>query len=215
MLERIVLEDRIGLDHPTVLTSVLDTLLDLRPEADLTANLLRRLLDTRQEHKLRGKVRLLWPEKSGKRLASPKPSTPHSARAVCVLARARSIDAVAGMADEVDAAIDVTVEWLRDPGVRYDMPTEIMKRAGTGDLFYLRHFTSSWVARALLLAGEAPSDRGVERALADVWAHYDPEHGLWAWPNGDLPIWMTFDGIATARLASSASYDVRLRDRSH
>jgi hypothetical protein len=186
----------------------------LRPEADLTANLLRRLLDTRQEHKLRGKVRLLWPEKSGKRLASPKPSTPHSARAVCVLARARSIDAVAGMADKVDEAIGVTVGWLRDQKVSYDMPTEILQRGRVGNFFYIRHFTSSWVARALLLVGTSPSDRSVERALADVWGNYDPEHGLWAWPNGDLPVWMTFDGIATALLAASTSYGVPLPERS-
>jgi transcriptional regulator with XRE-family HTH domain len=214
MLERIVLEDKVGLRHPAVLTSVLETLLDLCPNADLTAKLLRRLLGTRREWMVRGKERLLWLEKDEKRLASPKPSTPHSARAVCVLARARSIDAVAEMTTEVDDAIDVTVEWLRDSRVNYHMATEIVQRGRGSGFFYLRHFTSAWVARALLLAGNSPSDGGVERALADVWANYDPEHGLWAWPNGDLPIWMTFDGIAAAHLAASALYDVRLPDRS-
>jgi transcriptional regulator with XRE-family HTH domain len=214
MLERIVLQDDVGLRHPAVLTSVLETVLDLRPDTALTANLLRRLLDTRQERKVRGRVRLLWPEKDETRLASPKPSTPHSARAVCVLARARSLDAVPGMVAEIDEAIGVTVAWLRDPQVTYHMPTEILRRdVRTRDLLYLRHFTSSWVARALLLAGDNPSDRGVERALADVWANYDAEHGLWALPNGELPVWMTLEGIATARLAASASYTVRLPDR--
>ena len=214
MLERIVLEDEVGLRHPALLTSVLDTLLDLRPDADLTANLLRRLLDRRQERLVRGRPRLLWPEKDEKRLASPQPSTAHSARAVCVLARARSIDAVGGMADEVDEAIGLTVGWLRDPQASYDMPTEILQRGRVGNFFYIRHFTSSWVARALLLARTSPLDRSVERALADVWANYDPERGLWAWPNGDLPVWMTFDGIATALLAASTSYGVPMPEKS-
>jgi hypothetical protein len=118
------------------------------------------------------------------------------------------------MAAEVDDAIGVTVRWLGDPQTSYDMPTEILRRRGVGNFFYIRHFTSSWVARALLLAGTSPSDRSVERALADVWANYDPQHGLWAWPNGDLPVWMTFDGIATALLVASISYGVPLPERS-
>ena len=45
----------------------------------------------------------------------------------------------------------------------------------------------------------------VSNAVAQIWSSYGGDAAaLWAWDNGDLPIWMTFDAIEALRLASLA-----------
>jgi hypothetical protein len=45
----------------------------------------------------------------------------------------------------------------------------------------------------------------VSGALAQVWRNYGGNTAaLWAWDNGDLPIWMTFDAIEALRLTNLA-----------
>ena len=51
-------------------------------------------------------------------------------------------------------------------------------------------------------AGRAP--RGQQRARPDLGSYRGDTAALWAWDNGDLPIWMTFDAIEALRLANLA-----------
>jgi len=45
----------------------------------------------------------------------------------------------------------------------------------------------------------------VSHAVAQIWNGYGGDAAaLWAWDNGDLPIWMTFDAVEALRLASLA-----------
>jgi hypothetical protein len=45
----------------------------------------------------------------------------------------------------------------------------------------------------------------VSNAVAQTWSSYGGDTAaLWAWDNGDLPIWMTFDAIDALRLANLA-----------
>ena len=45
----------------------------------------------------------------------------------------------------------------------------------------------------------------MSNAVAQIWHSYGGDTAaLWAWDNGDLPIWMTFDAIEALRLASLA-----------
>jgi hypothetical protein len=61
------------------------------------------------------------------------------------------------------------------------------------------------VAKALVSAGVPATHPAVSGALAQVWRNYGGNTAaLWAWDNGDLPIWMTFDAIEALRLTNLA-----------
>jgi hypothetical protein len=106
----------------------------------------------------------------------------------------------------VEDALEAAVGWLRQQS-QFRTSTEILVREEKPEreTLFLRYFNSAWVARALILTGQSLSEPAVVAALADVWSHFSPEHGLWYWPNGDLPVWMQFDGVATARLYALAA----------
>jgi len=61
------------------------------------------------------------------------------------------------------------------------------------------------VVRALLLNDTPPEHPALVAALRQVWREFNDNRALWRWSNGDLPIWMTFDGIAALRLTALAS----------
>jgi transcriptional regulator with XRE-family HTH domain len=198
--------DQISWQRPFILSTVLETLLDLRPESELTARMFRGLLDTRQP--FGADDLLLWSEKDEPDLVAPEASVVHTARAVCVLARARSVGAIPeAMGGEVRDAVGVAVDWLLTQTRFENLGEQILRMVGDqADVIFLRHFTPPLVARALLLAGERASSPTVTQALSQMWAHYDSQHSLWRWRNGDLPIWMTFDAIAALRLAALAAF---------
>jgi hypothetical protein len=70
---------------------------------------------------------------------------------------------------------------------------------------WFRHFSASWVLRTLVQCSVAVNHPTVTKAIGWVWAAFDDDHSLWKWSNGDLPIWMTFDGIAALRIAALGS----------
>jgi transcriptional regulator with XRE-family HTH domain len=198
--------DPVTWQRPFIMTTVMETVLDLLPESDLSAELVRRLLASRQTFGRGGQ--LLWSEKDEPDLVSPEPSVLHTARSVCVLARARSMGAIPeDQEGEVDDALGAAVDWLRIQ-TRFENLSEQIARTvdGRPDIIYLRHFTPPLVARALLLAGEGAASPAVTHALSQMWSHYDHDHSLWRWRNGDLPIWMTFEAIAALRLAALAAF---------
>jgi hypothetical protein len=68
----------------------------------------------------------------------------------------------------------------------------------------IRHFTAAWVVQALSGAAWTVPVVRLHAALRIVWSRYDRDLGLWAWGNGDLPIWMTLDSVTALRGAALA-----------
>lgn len=198
MLEQSV--DDVGRARPFVLTSVLHTVLRLRPASPFADRLVEGLLATRRVFD--GVP--LWPEKVEPDLASlVEPSVAHTARAVVALQAARTT-----RRPELAEALSTATRWLveqdRDGGVSEDLDrTDV---TGAAANVTIRHFTSAWVAQALAGSEEPPVAR-ITRALQTVWSRYDPTEGLWAWGNGDLPIWMTHDSVAALRSTALALHN--------
>lgn len=183
--------------RPYILTTLLETSRQLAPDSELTADLVRNLLDARRPY---GDL-LLWPEKVEPLLVSPAPSIAHTARAVQALAQ------VANQTPEVRAALDQAAAWLT--GQRYlGNVSEIIDRPladGRSEQHYIRHFTAAWVVKALISVGLPASHPAVSTGLDWIWRSYNEPAALWNWNNGDLPIWMTFDAVDALRLASQAT----------
>ncbi|GLZ34830.1 transcriptional regulator [Lentzea sp. NBRC 105346] len=180
--------------RPFVLSNVLQTVNRLRPDSPLAASLVEDLLKTRRDF---GGV-LLWPEKQEPGLAihMQEPSVVHTARALVALQSSMHTQDNPELQDAVAQATSWLVDQSDDNGV-YE---ELVRSHLT-----IRHFTSAWVA--LALASSSPSQVPVERlsaALKVMWSRYDPDLGLWAWGNGDLPIWMTHNAVAALQATAYA-----------
>jgi hypothetical protein len=83
--------------------------------------------------------------------------------------------------------------------------TEIVKRTsddGAREDLAFHHFTPALVVQALARA-ERPDLRALNRALRLVWERYDPRLHLWAWGNGDVPVWMLVDAISALQAAAN------------
>ena len=132
----------------------------------------------------------------------PAPSVAHTARAVWVLASVQAIQP----SSQVQEALEQAVAWLveqRDLHNAYEA-TERPVNGGL-ELVHIRHFTAAWVVKALVSAGVPAAHPSVSNAVAQIWSSYGGDTAaLWAWDNGDLPIWMTFDAIDALRLANLA-----------
>jgi transcriptional regulator with XRE-family HTH domain len=179
--------DATALQRPFILTTALEPLLRVAPDSELAAQLVQRLLDTRIEV---GGL-LLWPEK---RLSRDQPllvpSVAHTARAVTVLRNAPQ--------ELLGDAVSSAEQWLVS-AEDINGVTEIVRRFVGEDRqpeqLTFDHFTSAWVARALA-GGPAPDRRRIGNALEVVWSRFDSERNLWAWGNGDVPVWMLADAVA-------------------
>ena len=185
--------------RPFILTTMLETSLLIKPGTRLVEILVDSLLAARRPY---GDV-LLWPEKAEPLLITPAPSVAHTARAVWVLASAQTIQP----SDQVQEALEQAVAWLveqRDLHNAYEA-TERPVNGGL-ELVHIRHFTAAWVVKALVSAGVPTAHPSVANAVAQIWGSYGGDTAaLWAWDNGDLPIWMTFDAIDALRLANLAA----------
>jgi hypothetical protein len=184
--------------RPFILTTMLETSLLLKPGTRLVEILVDSLLAARRPY---GDL-MLWPEKAEPLLIDPAPSVAHTARAVRVLAGVQVIQP----SSQVQEALEQATAWLveqRDLHNAY----EVLERPVTGGLepVHVRHFTAAWVVKALVSAGVPTAHPSVSNAVAQIWHCYGGDTAaLWAWDNGDLPIWMTFDAIEALRLASLA-----------
>ena len=147
---------------------------------------------------------LLWPQKAEDDLVAPKPSVPHTARAIRALVIAlRSALADAALRAEAEEAIDEAAAWLAEQQ-NLEGTSKLIERPtehGTEQL-YFRHYTAAWVAKALLSAGLPAAHPAVSAALARIRADYQPETRLWRWSNGDVPVWMTLDSLEALRMAA-------------
>jgi len=184
--------------RPFILTTMLETSLLLKSAPRLVETLVDNLLATRRPYE----DFLLWPEKTEALLIDPAPSVAHTARAVRVLARLQQVRP----SGPVQEALEEAVAWLVEQD---DLHTthEVIERpiGGRPELVHVRHFTAAWVVKALVSAGVPAAHPSVGRAVARIWLSYGGDAtALWAWDNGDLPIWMTFDAIEALHLASVA-----------
>lgn len=185
--------------RPFILTSMLEASLQLHGSEQLTGLLIDSLLTARRPS---GNL-LLWPEKSDPLLLEPAPSVAHTARAV----RALSLARLTRPDDQVSEAVNQGVAWLLEQrdfsntGDAIDRP----QADGRVESVFTRHFTASWVARALLSAGVPASHPTVSAAVAQIWSSYAGNAAaLWKWDNGELPSWMTFDAVESLWLACLA-----------
>jgi hypothetical protein len=185
--------------RPFILTTMLETSLLIKPGTRLVEILVDSLLAARRPYY--GDV-LLWPEKAEPLLITPAPSVAHTARAVWVLASAQAMQP----SSQVQEALEQAVAWLveqRDLHNAYEATERPVN--GVLELVHIRHFTAAWVVKALVSAGVPTAHPSVAHAVAQVWGSYGGDTAaLWAWDNGDLPIWMTFDAIDALRLANLA-----------
>jgi transcriptional regulator with XRE-family HTH domain len=184
--------------RPFILTTMLESSLLLKPGTTFMETLVDSLLAARRPYG----DRLLWPEKTEALLIDPAPSVAHTARAVRVLASVQAIQP----ADLVQEALEQAVAWLIDQPDLHNA-YEVIERpvGGRPEPVHVRHFTAAWVVKALVSAGVPTGHPAVGKAVARIWDSYGGDTAaLWAWDNGDLPIWMTFDAIEALRLANLA-----------
>jgi hypothetical protein len=122
----------------------------------------------------------------------------HTARAVRVLASVRALRPSSPVQD----ALDQATAWLigqRDLHNAYEVTERGL------EMVLIRHFTAAWVVKALVSAGLPATHPAVSSPLAEIWNSYGGDTvALWAWDNGDLPIWLTFDAVEALRLANLA-----------
>ena len=184
--------------RPFILTVMLETSLLLKSAPRLVEILVDNLLATRRPYE----DLLLWPEKTEALLIEPAPSVAHTARAVRVLANVQQ----ARPSSPVQEALEQAVSWLVEQRDLHNA-SEVIERpiGGRPEPVYVRHFTAAWVVKALVSAGVSAAHPAVGKAVARIWDSYGGDTAaLWAWDNGDLPIWMTFDAIEALQLASLA-----------
>ncbi|MDQ1035458.1 hypothetical protein QFZ75_001874 [Streptomyces sp. V3I8] len=211
--------DRTGQELTHVVTTVLRGLLRAAPDSAALPLLRDHLVegavtDPRRRH------RRCW----GYRLTSPHgpPSPLHTAQAVVALDRvARVLGSESG---NVRAAREDGVRWLLAcPDAPHDTCLDLsnlreeVRRPRTDDpsrheVLNVRHFTASWIVRALLTPGarEIAREDGVEEewrellngAASSVWA--GQTEGIWTWVRDDnselrRPMWMTYQGLSALR----------------
>jgi len=191
------MEDGLGdfeKSRPFILTTVLETGLLLDPGSRLVETLVESLLAARRPY---GDL-LLWPEKAEPLLIDPDPSVAHTARAVCALASVQAIRP----SSPVQEALDQAAAWLIE---QRDLHNAYEATERGSEMVHIRHLTAAWVVKALVWAGVPATHPAASGALAQVWRNYGGNTAaLWAWDNGDLPIWMTFDAIEALRLTNLA-----------
>jgi hypothetical protein len=184
--------------RPFILTTMLETSLLLKSGTKLVQLLIESLLAARRPYG----DHLLWPEKAEPLLIDPDPSVAHTARAVRVLANVQAIRP----SSQVQESLDQAVAWLMEQRDLHNA-YEVIERPVDGrfEPVHLRHFTAAWVVKALVSADVPATHPSVSNAVAQIWNSYVGDAvALWAWDNGDLPIWMTYDAVEALRLANLA-----------
>ncbi|WP_405657578.1 hypothetical protein [Streptomyces sp. NBC_00079] len=212
--------DRVGRESTHVVTTVLRGLLRAAPDSAVLPVLREALADGAISDPRREHLRC-W----GYRLDRPYglPSPLHTAQAVVALDRAARV---------LGEDEDEVVRAAREDGVRWllacaDAPhhrcqdlrnlREEVRRPRTDDpsrheVLNVRHFTASWMIRALMTSGarEVAVQDGLEEAwrerldgaAAAVWA--GQTDGIWSWGRPDSselrqPMWMTYQGLSALR----------------
>jgi hypothetical protein len=193
--------------RPFILTTILETSVQLGTDRQLTRTVIKDLLATRRPY---GNIQL-WPQKAEETLVAPAPSIAHTARAVWALTQALGPRSAAQPLDalhaEAQEAADQAAAWLSEQGVLENVSelTDRQLPSGGVEPVYVRHFTAAWVVKALVSVGLPASHPSVSGAVARIWDDYNEETALWRWSNGELPVWMTLDAVEALHLAALAA----------
>jgi hypothetical protein len=211
--------DRTGRELTHVVTTVLRGLLRAAPRSDVLPILQEALVDgavtdPRRQH------RRCWSYRLAPLHGPPSPL--HTSLAVVALDRAAR---VLGESANARAAREDGIRWLlacpdapHDSCLDLSSLREEVRRPRSDDpsrheVLNVRHFTASWVVRALLTPGARDIAREdgmlsewrerLDGAAAAVWAAQTD--GIWTWPREDTtselrrPMWMTYQGLSALR----------------
>jgi hypothetical protein len=187
--------DSTAMTSTYILSSVIRELVRIRPHSPRLAQLRAILVNgTVQDPHHDGL--LCWPARLGTS-SSQVPSVAHSAMAVVALARVRQ---VAGDDNQSRLALEQAVHWLTLNGSLANQSEQI-RRFVTVDHYeplMVNLFTAAWTARALM-AVQADDLSGTESLLNDAIKTItrSQDKGVWRWPDGSNPVWMTYQGIST------------------
>lgn len=210
--------DHTGRELTHVVTTVLRGLLRASPGSDVLPVLREALVggaitDPRRDHRRSWSYRLTGVHGPASAL--------HTAQAVVALDRAAR---VLGESVNARSAREDGIRWLLAcPDAPHDACLDLanvreeVRRPRTDDpsrheVLNVRHFTASWIVRALLTPGareiagaDGTEDAWRERldgAVAAVWA--GQTDGIWTWSRDDSgelrrPMWMTYQGLSALR----------------
>ncbi|MFC5213379.1 hypothetical protein [Streptomyces coerulescens] len=215
--------DRTGRESTHVVTTVLRGLLRAAPRSEVLPLLREALADGAISDPRRDHLRC-W----GYRLQPPygRPSPLHTAQAVVALDRAARVLGEGGdaRAERARAAREDGIRWLLScPDAPHDTCPDLanlheeVRRPRTDDparheVLNVRHFTASWLVRALLSPSALEIARAeglqeelrirLEGAVAAVWA--GQTDGIWLWARDEAterrrPMWMTYQGLSALR----------------
>ncbi|MFE7893914.1 hypothetical protein [Streptomyces sp. NPDC057412] len=226
--------DRAGWESTHVVTTVLRGLLRAAPGSPLLSLLREALADGAISDGRRDHLRC-W----GYRLQPPygRPSPLHTAQAVVALDRAARVLGEDGDArgERARTAREDGIRWLLAcPDAPHDtcpdlenLHEEVRRPRGDDpsrhEVLSVRHFTASWLVRALLTPGAVAVARAegledewrvrLDGALAAVWA--GQRDGIWVWGRGSdgtelhRPMWMTYQGLSALRAHAVWMYQPR------
>ncbi|TXS42348.1 hypothetical protein EAO75_32840 [Streptomyces sp. uw30] len=225
--------DRTGRESTHVVTTVLRGLLRAAPRSEVLPLLREALADGAISDPRRDHLRC-W----GYRLQPPygRPSPLHTAQAVVALDRAARVLGEEGdaRAARARAAREDGIRWLLScPEAPHDICPDLanlheeVRRPRPDDptrheVLNVRHFTASWLARALLSPGALEIARAegleeelrirLEGAVAAVWA--GQTDGIWLWERDESteqrrPMWMTYQGLSALRSHAVWMYQPR------
>lgn len=229
-----------------VVTTVMRGLLRAAPDAPILPVLREALVDgalsdPQRQHRRCWSHRLAvlpWAVHPARQPAQP--SAVHTAQAVVALDRAAR---VLGEGPVERAAREDGVRWLLAcPATAHDacadlanLREEVRRRhpddSSHHEVLNVRHFTASWIVRALLTPGalEIAREDGLEEAWQErlngaagaVWAAQTD--GIWSWSrDGSMfttteelrqPIWMTYQGLSALRAHAVWMYQPDTRTR--
>ena len=195
-------EDPATWQHTTVLTSACRTLSKIHPESRRIGE----LLETLAEAAVETDEGVYWTQElPPDRAQELHGSAAHTARAVSCIAEAPE-----STAHELRGLVEKAVRWLESRET-YDDDRENIERVTNGELEFLhmRHFTASWVAMALAKAAKwvEPSRDALIRAEDTILSAVSDD-GLWRWQSGEIPIWMTYQGLRGLRYVIEAQHDL-------
>ena len=165
------------------------------PRSPLT--IVRDLLDCRRDFH----GTLLWPEKQLQR-DQPllDPSVSHTARAVTALRNAP--------AELVGDAVTTAEEWLAEQAEprrgHRNRPAHVSTTDARGTGVPPLHVGAG---RAGPGGSQKTGHTSDQPRAPLVWERYDPALHLWAWGNGDVPVWMLVDAVAALQAAANAHAD--------
>lgn len=194
--------------HTFTLALVARALALLKADSEVLTSLVEELLDSafRNENgDLSSWGRFAVPDADHARgLAASDPSVAHTAMAALSL---REVFIATGgrLGCSVSDLTSVRT-WLLEAQAWGDITEDINRPFPKGDKqckLAVKHFTRTWVVRALLALGADPGDERIRRTVEDLAG--DRQDGLWKWGNDLRLIWATHDALSTLEAYSKAT----------